>query len=398
MLVQEHFDVVQKLDLPWSMFEYVFTSGEVGMRKPDLCFFQHVIDKIGLHPSQVLMVDDQADNICAARSLGIQGLLIGRAPAEIGQTLCNLLLDQVSRAEVYLKTNARNHFSAVEGQDATLKDNFSQLLIWKLTGDDRLIQLHWPALKTRNGHPFADAQDHCSSSSTGIGLWNYFCDQGDPTARGFPPDADTTSMAYLCVPKSRLSDLADADLVMDRMVANTNPDGILQTYFDRGRPRTSPEVCCNILRFFYSFGRGDDPGIKKTQDWVVQCLNTRACAYGSRFYPTPESFLYFTACLYSECGSEDLRKQLAPAIKEALLERVNIPTNPLALSLRISACQSIGLDPHIYEQDLIKLMAMQEEDGGWPMGYFCCMGRTGAGVGNRGLTTALAINIMKNAA
>ncbi len=333
------------------------------------------------------MVDDRTDNICAARSLGIQGLLIDSTPAEIGQTLRNLLSDQISRAEVYMNVKSKNHFSVLEGQHDPLKDNFSQLLIWKLTGDDSLVQLGWPTTKP-----------HAPTGTETDGLWSYFCEQGDPAAPDLPPDADTTSMAYLCIPESRRCDMADVNLVMDRIIANTNHDGLIQTYFDEGRPRVSPEVCCNVIRLFYRFGRGDDPGIKKTQDWVVQCLNTRACMYGSRFYPTAEPFLYFTACLYSECDSSYLKEQLATAISEALLERVNIPTNPLALALRISACQLMGLNPHIYEQDSIKLVALQEEDGGWPQGSFCCMGRTGAGVGNRGLTTALALKIMTNAA
>lgn len=66
-----------------------------------------------------------------------------------------------------------------------------------------------------------------------------------------------------------------------------------------------------------------------------------------------------------------------------------------ALALPISACKLVGIDPLIYQQDLVMLMSLQEEDGGFPASYFCCFGRTGARIGNRGLTTALAIKIIR---
>ena len=37
---------------------------------------------------------------------------------------------------------------------------------------------------------------------------------------------------------------------------------------------------------------------------------------------------------------------------------------------------------------------MQEEDGGWPSGWFYKYGSSGVRIGNRGFTTALAINAL----
>ncbi len=72
-----------------------------------------------------------------------------------------------------------------------------------------------------------------------------------------------------------------------------------------------------------------------------------------------------------------------------------MPTNPLALALRLFACQSVNIDPKLYKKDLERLKSLQDEDGGWPAGHFCCFGRRGARIGNRGLTTALAVRILK---
>ncbi|KAI0602066.1 HAD-like domain-containing protein [Biscogniauxia sp. FL1348] len=393
---KEHFKIVRNLDLPWSIFTSAFVSGVIGMRKPDLCFFQYVLDKIPVNPNEVVMVDDRAENICAARSVGIHGLLVDKSTVDVGQTLRNLFLSPLPRAREYMKSNARNHDSVVEDHHLAFKDNFTQLLIWDLTGDEDLIYLKWPSGKES---PVQGSSNKSMTLTPSIsedvknGLWNYFYDKPVLTTQEFPPDADTTSIAYLSLPKEFLSEVADARLVLDAMAQNINPDGIMQTYFCDDRPRTAPEVCCNILRAFYRFGKGEDPRIRKTKDWVVQCLANRACVYGNRFYSTPESFLYFVSRLYVECESLPFREELE-VIKDALLERINVPTNPLALALRISACQLIGLERSLYRQDMAKLMSLQCEDGGWPAGHFCCMGRLGSYIGNRGYTTALAMSII----
>lgn len=380
------------------MFSSAFASGNVGMRKPDVCFFEHVIDKIGFHPCQVVMVDDQAENLCAAQSLGIYGLTVDETSVDIvGQKLRNLFQSSIPRAEAYMKANAGNYNCIVEGHSITLKDNFAQLLIWELTGDADIIYFKWPSGKLHPAQNPGNSTGNMEASVKGNvknRLWNYFYEDPILTTQEFPADADTTLTAYLSLPQSYLSEVVDVHLILDKMAFNIRPDGIMQTYFCDDRPRTAPEVCFNMLRLFYRFGRGGDPRIRKTADWVVQCLNNRACLYGNRVYSTPETFLYFTARLYLECGEGTLKKRLEP-IKEALLERINAPTNPLALALRISACKLVGLDPLIYQQDLEKLVSWQEEDGGFPAGHFCCFGRTGARIGNRGLTSALAMKIIR---
>lgn len=423
---QEHFEMVQCLDLPWSIFDKTFASGAEGMRKPDLCFFQHVIKESGVLPSEMIMIDDTDENICAARSLGMHAILVDKSLPSVGGLLRNLLQDPLERAEAFLKANAGTHDCVVEGpQEIILKDNFAQLMIWELTGDEDIVYLKWPdgrmhgintSEKGRvNGHANGLPNGHanglpnglktdqsngqvdstpCTTSDIKNGLWNYFVSAPILTTRSFPPDADTTSTAYLSLPASHLASLPSVHLILDRMTANVDLDGIMQTYFDPTRPRTTPEVCVNILRVFNKFGRGADPGTKRTEDYVVDCLHYNACRDGNRHYSTPESFLYFVARLYMETPSASLRKRLG-GIRAQLQERINVPTNALALALRLFACQAVGIEKGLYRRDLETLIAAQEEDGGWPAGHFCCIGRTGKRIGNRGLCTALAIRVLK---
>ncbi|KAI1099518.1 HAD-like protein [Jackrogersella minutella] len=398
---REHYKMVRALDLPWSIFDFIFVSGIEGMRKPDLCFFQHVIQRTGVDPSQIVMIDDTVENICAARSTGMYGILADDSTAKTGGTLLNLLRDPLPRAEVYMKNNARNHHCVVEGhKNLILKDNFAQMMIWELTGNEGLIYLKWPSGKLHgaNGDSMNGQASDNNGSSVNLdlknGLWNYFYEEPVLTSRDFPPDADTTSTAYLSLPPEYLSTVADVELVLDAMATNIDSDGIIQTYFTSDRPRTTPEVCCNVLRVFYRFGHDSDPRIRKTEEWVVSCLENNACLNGNRYYSTPESFLYFVARLYTECGPGRLANEL-DVIKGKLEERLNMPTNPLSLALRIFACQLVGINRSYYRKDLEKFLSLQDRDGGWPAGHFCCVGKTGARIGNRGLTTALAAKIIQ---
>ena len=151
--------MVQSIDLPWSMFEKAFASGVEGMRKPDLCFFQHVVTEIGAHPREMIMIDGTAENICAARSQGMRAILVNKSLPSIERVLRNLLQDPLQRAEGFLKDNARNHHGVIEGQEEIkLKDNFAQFMIWELTDDEDIVYIEWPYGRTdgidpsENGH------------------------------------------------------------------------------------------------------------------------------------------------------------------------------------------------------------------------------------------------------
>lgn len=388
---------MQDLKIPWDIFGFVFASGVEGMRKPDLCSFQYVVKKIGYPPNEILMIDDTVENICAARSIGMQGMLVNSQFSRDGSALRNLIQQPAPRAEAFLKSNAGNHHCIVEGHnEIILKDNFAQLMIWELTGDENLVYLKWPSGKL-TGTP-----KNANSELNGLkldrldityGLWNYFYEAPVLTTAVFPPDADTTSTAYLSLPTEYLEDVADVKVVLDAMAENVDRDGIMQTYFSDERPRTTPEVCCNILRAFHHFGYGSDPRITKTQRWVIDCLKNKACLDGNRHYSTLEAFLYFAARLYA-IGSTSLKAQLE-VVKDELRDRLNVPVNPLSLALRLAACQFVDFEPSLYQRDLELLMSLQDEDGGWPAGHFCRIGRTGARIGNRGLTTALSLKVVK---
>lgn len=54
------------------LFEKLYFSHEVGLRKPDPAIYQLVLDQNNLKPEETLFIDDSAQNLAIPQSLGIQ--------------------------------------------------------------------------------------------------------------------------------------------------------------------------------------------------------------------------------------------------------------------------------------------------------------------------------------
>ncbi|KAL8719179.1 MAG: hypothetical protein Q9225_003780 [Loekoesia sp. 1 TL-2023] len=132
-LSQEDYTLIKGLSIDWSLFEQVFVSSEMGMQKPELRFYQRILDEIGLQAEQVILVDDDTDNMLAALSMGLQGVLSleGSHP----RSILNLLeVDPIGRGTKFIQQNAQNYPSFTH-TGVPVKENFEQLLILDLTGE-----------------------------------------------------------------------------------------------------------------------------------------------------------------------------------------------------------------------------------------------------------------------
>ncbi|KAI0026571.1 hypothetical protein K488DRAFT_92290 [Vararia minispora EC-137] len=174
---------------------------------------------------------------------------------------------------------------------------------------------------------------------------------------------------------------------MDEMLLYLDEDGIVQTYFDRIRARRDPVVCVNVLALFHAYDRGGE--LPQTQSWILNILNHRAYMDGTCYYQTPECFLFFLSRLLPHIRSCEWRNRATVLLRERLLERVGAPGDALALAMRITACARVGIKD---ELDLHQLLPMQLEDGSWGPGGIYKYGSSGIGIGNYGLTTALALH------
>ena len=117
----------------WSVFERVFTSADAGMRKPDLSFYKFVLDEIKAEPSSVTFIDDNIENVLAARSLGIHAIVFDDAK-RVRQTLRNVVGDPVSRGLAFLEERA-GRLESENSLGHNVAENLTQLLIFEATGN-----------------------------------------------------------------------------------------------------------------------------------------------------------------------------------------------------------------------------------------------------------------------
>ena len=61
-------------------FQHHFASHLIGKIKPDVEAFQHVTDALRCEPHEVIFLDDNAANVIAARSIGMQGVRVRGIP------------------------------------------------------------------------------------------------------------------------------------------------------------------------------------------------------------------------------------------------------------------------------------------------------------------------------
>lgn len=158
------------------------------------------------------------------------------------------------------------------------------------------------------------------------------------------------------------------------------------------RVRTDPTVCINVVRLFYAYGRGDEPALQATKDWIQDVLFFRGYLQGTRYYHQPDTYLYFFARLLNENPESDMFRNTSALLRERLNERINTPADSLGLAMRVLACHYMGIRD---ELDLQQLMKKQQEDGSFEIGWLCQYGKTQMKLGNRGLTTALAVTAIK---
>ena len=63
-------------------FNHIFVSSDLGYRKPEVGAYLHVVEALNISPGKIVFFDDLADNVEAARAVGMQAVQV-RSPADI---------------------------------------------------------------------------------------------------------------------------------------------------------------------------------------------------------------------------------------------------------------------------------------------------------------------------
>ncbi|KLO06674.1 HAD-like protein [Schizopora paradoxa] len=344
----------------WALFDRVFTSAEAHERKPNLGFYQQVLEATGADPSRTVFVDDKLENVLSARSLGLNAIVFD-SPENVIRTVTNYVSDPLQRASAWLKENAKRMVSVTD-TGVSISENFAQLLILEVTGDRSLVDyVEFPR------------------------LFNFFSGDAAFTTSSFPNDLDTTSIGLTL---TEHVDYGTKMAIMDEMLEYRNADGIVTVYFDEGRPRIDPIVCTNVLTFFYKHGRGEE--LEETLTWVLAVLDHRAYLEGTYYYIGGDAFLFFVSRLMGVAPS--VKERITFLFRERVRERFGKEGDALSLAMRILAASSVGIRD-VVDRDV--LLVTQELDGGFPIGWMYRFVNAGIRIGNRGLATALAVKAIE---
>lgn len=71
------FDIINQFEEPFeTLFDRVYYSHEVGLRKPNPLIFEHILQENNLKPEETVFLDDSPQHLEGARALGIKTILV----------------------------------------------------------------------------------------------------------------------------------------------------------------------------------------------------------------------------------------------------------------------------------------------------------------------------------
>ncbi|MCJ1385908.1 hypothetical protein MMC17_009032 [Xylographa soralifera] len=123
-----------------TVFDEVFISGVIGMRKPDERFFNHVLEKIHTLPQRAIFVDDKLANVTSAQSLGIKALVCQNTPDTIHELWT--ILDHSAKLRKQIIYTAPKGFSSTVAEVKSFDDDWSLVRILDMdqdTYDDNVL-------------------------------------------------------------------------------------------------------------------------------------------------------------------------------------------------------------------------------------------------------------------
>lgn len=68
----------------FNLFNRVIISGEIGLIKPDPDIYRHFLKETGLQPHECIFIDDQHDNVDAAKMVGFHAIRYSKKPTLFG--------------------------------------------------------------------------------------------------------------------------------------------------------------------------------------------------------------------------------------------------------------------------------------------------------------------------
>lgn len=206
-----------------------------------------------------------------------------------------------------------------------------------------------------------------------------------------PADADCTALGLSVMLRSGLRVWDTAHRALDRILGNANADKVVETYFDPTGERDGiidPVVCVNVAFLALQLGRSEE--IEPTLEYVHRVLVEESYLEGSRYYHSPDTFLYFLGRLVHHFPQT--RERLLEPLRHAVKKRLRLSSDSLDVAQRALLCAWLEIDDDRGELDA--LIALREVDGCWPSDALFRYGRKKVYFGSRVMSTAFAIRAL----
>ncbi len=205
----------------------------------------------------------------------------------------------------------------------------------------------------------------------------------------YPPDTDTNSLIFSLLILHGY-EIEDQALYLIDQIKKYSIDGIAGVWICGQREqRLDPIVSINAQILATLLGKGDE--FPANKGFIINHLISNNYLHGTRYYHSPDTFLYFLARL-AELDLE-LNRLINNKLTFALKQRLKSTCHPLDLAQRMIVGNRLGID---IDWEMEKLLSLQKNNGSLPMD---AMFRLGSGKGYFGspvLTTAFFIQALKH--
>ena len=377
----------------WRHFEQIYVSSLLQLRKPEADVFRFVLEHASLDPRETLFLDNDDRNLASATELGLGTVKFSgdsvvfrdndRVPVPLNGFANASLREKREKACQYLFGRLERQplcrsFVAYD-MELVRAEDFSAEIFSTIMALDTCSALPAEIRKAM----LEEIRKHGHESFR----WCFYKEEARP--EDFPHDLDTTSMALSVFLRENRTTLEKVAPVVDAILANRDDEGVIRVYFSEKRPRVDPAVCVNVLYLLCQLGMGDREDLRQTREHIFQFLKSGGYAKGTRYYPSPEAFLYFLARLVVDFPEHF--GGFAFELKKALVSRIDASPHPIDRASRVIALGRLGI---VNRLDFLRLMDAQLSDGGWPMNALFIAYRTNKHFGSRELTTAFALEAM----
>ncbi len=201
------------------------------------------------------------------------------------------------------------------------------------------------------------------------------------------PDTDTNSFGYSVLLENGLTTPEQASGILDTILKHADDEGKMQVWLsDEKENRLDHVAAVNAVYLAHLIGR--EVETQTTEKWIIAMLESGKYLEGSRYYHSPDFFLYFASRLMKFPESQAILK---PLLEEQLRARIGKTNDPLDLAMRSILADTLGIDN---EQEKNALRSMQEQDGAWPTDALYREGTKPRYYVNKSLPTAFAMKAL----